>query len=91
MNPITESNENIKTETPEKSLIAVTATISAIGYEEKHEVVMLARDDFEIEEKLRVWIKCTRKGCHLLSWEKSGWKGMRKRAGNENRTDKRKQ
>ncbi len=83
--------KNIDAEAPEKTLFAITATLSMLRSEETHEVIMLAKDDNEIEEKLKLWIKCTRKGCHLLSWEKSGWKGMRKRAGNENRADRRKQ
>ncbi len=89
MNETVENKESMQTEALEKSLIAVTATITSINSEENHEIIMLAKDDEEIKEKLVQWLKCTHRGSHLLSWEKGGRKGLRKREGNENKSDRR--
>ncbi len=51
-------------------LCNLRVTVSRAGCQRTHRVVMLAGSDEEISDKLQRWLKLSRKGSRIVSWER---------------------
>lgn len=62
----------MNTNETEKKLLTLSVLVKrADGADpELHEVTLLAKDENEVQERLKRWLAVTRKGRSVISWEK---------------------
>lgn len=63
----------------EKTLRNVTVTVSRMGIPHTHEVVTLAENDRDLEERLEKWVNITKRGQRVIGYKEHEPKYVRRR------------